>query len=342
MTPDIWDPSRCNFEAPGAGLINAAGWFGSARPPAFPSESEMLAKHSAALKGNPRIALLLSHKGGMGDTLMCSTVAHELRRRGVENIWLETRWPADFAGQPAFDGVLPESYESEWLAEKLGGRIVYPAYARAVPGEDREVAPSGHILGEMCRQAGVLGEVSLRPYFDASGEAPPEIPRDFIAISSLGGHAVLTKNWFLDRYQALAALLGKEFRLVQLGAASQPLLAGAVDLRGKTDLRQAAAVLQRAACFVGEVGGLMHLARAVDCPSVVIFGGREAPRQSGYAANINLVGPVPCSPCWIIKHCPHEMACMEVIQPAAVFAAVKDLLVRRSGRPLIVEKTIVE
>lgn len=342
MTPDIWDPSRCNFEAPGAGLINAAGWFGSARPPAFPSESEMLAMHSSELRGHPKISLLLSHKGGMGDTVMCSTVAHELRRRGVENIWLETRWPRDFAGQPAFDGVLPESYESEWLAEKLGGRVVYPSYTRAVPQEDREIAPSGHILGEMCRQAGILGEISLRPYFAATGEVPAGLPKDFIAISSLGGHAVLTKNWFLDRYQTLAALLGKKFRLVQLGSESQPLLDGAIDLRGRTDLRQAAAVLKRAACFVGEVGGLMHLARAVDCPSVVIFGGREAPRQSGYAANVNLVGQVPCSPCWIIKHCPHEMACMDLIQPTGVFAAVKDMVGRRSGEPLSVETMVVE
>lgn len=180
MTPEIWDPIRCNFEAPGAGLINAAGWFGSARPPSFPSDSEMLAKHSAALKGHPRIALLLSHKGGMGDTLMCSTVARELRRRGVGNIWLETRWPADFAGQSVFDGVLPESYESEWLVEKLGGRIVYPAYARAVPGEDREVAPSGTSSGRCAASP----ESSVRSRCGLILTRPARLPRSSRRISS--------------------------------------------------------------------------------------------------------------------------------------------------------------
>ncbi len=338
MSKDLWNPDRCNFEAPGTGLINAADWYGAARPPSFPSEGDLRTRFSAELKAHPKIELLISHKGGMGDTVMCSTVAHELRRRGVRNIWLETRWARDFQGQPGFDGVLPESYETEWLTEKLGGRIVYPAYARALPQEDREIPPAGHILGEMCRRSGLSGEITLRPYFAVSGEAAPELPRDFIAIGGLGDHAVPTKNWFADRFQALAALLGKEFQLVQLGAKAQPLLAGAVDLRGRTDLRQAAGVLQKARCFVGEVGGLMHLARAVDCPSVVIYGGREAPRQSGYAANINLVGQVPCAPCWIIKKCPHDMACMELIHPAGVFAAVKELLGRSPSRPLAAEK----
>ena len=342
MTLDIWDASRCNFEAPGTGLINAADWFGAARPSSFPSENELLARFSSELKSHPKINLLISHKGGMGDTVMCSTVAHELRRRGVKNIWLETRWARDFAGQSIFDGILPESYETEWLADKLGGRIVYPAYARALPQEDREIAPEGHILAEMCRQAGMTGKIAVRPYFEAGADLPSEVPKDFIAISSLGGHAVLTKNWFQDRFEALAALLGKEFQVVQLGAESQPLLAGAIDLRGRTDLRQAASVLKRARGFIGEVGGLMHLARAVDCPSVVIYGGREAPRQSGYAANINLVGQVPCSPCWIIKKCPHDMDCMDLIQPAAVFAAVKELLRRRVVRPLAAENEILD
>ena len=28
MTLDTWNSSRCNFEAPGTGLTNAADWFG--------------------------------------------------------------------------------------------------------------------------------------------------------------------------------------------------------------------------------------------------------------------------------------------------------------------------
>jgi hypothetical protein len=334
MNADRWDPKRCNFEPRGAGLISVADWFGKSRPGPFPSESELLSRFAAKLESHPKIDILLSHKGGMGDTVMCSTVAHELRRRGVKNIWLETRWAEDFASQAVFDGVLPESFESEWLAEKLGGRIVYPSYTHSILEEDRDASPKDHILAEMCRAAGVLGEVALRPYFEPGSAPYPGLPREFIAITSVGAHGVLTKNWYLDRFQILAALLGKDLRLVQLGSLSEPLLDGVIDLRGKTDIREAAGVLRAARCFVGEVGGLMHLARAVDCPAAIVYGGRELPRQSGYAANVNVVGPVPCSPCWIIKKCPYEMKCMDLIRPADVHAAVGKLLASSPRRPL--------
>ncbi|MDE2510280.1 MAG: glycosyltransferase family 9 protein [Elusimicrobia bacterium] len=342
MTTDRWDPRRCNDEKPGAGLIGAADWFGAGRPAPFPSDEALRARLASRLESHPKIQLLISHKGGMGDTVMCTTVAHELRRRGMKDIWLETRWVEDFAGQSVFDGVLPESYETEWLAVTLGGRIVYPAYARALPAEDREIGPAGHILGEMCRQAGIVGRITLRPYFQAPGDGLRDLPEDFIAISGAGGHAVLTKNWFQERYHALSAMLRKDLRLVQLGSPSEPPIDGADDWRGRTTLRQAADVLKRARCYVGEVGGLMHLARAVDCPAVVIYGGREAPRQSGYVANVNLAGNVPCSPCWIIKNCPHEMGCMDLIRPADVAAAVRRLLDSCPGRPLHADSITLE
>jgi hypothetical protein len=338
---DHWDSARCNFEPAGAGFGSVARWFGIDSPTPSPTEAELLRRLSSELESHPKIDLLISHKGGMGDTLMCSTVAFELRRRGVKNVWLETRWPEDFAGQPEFDGVLPESYESEWLAEKLGGRVLYPAYASAAPGEDREIAPNGHILAEMCRRSGILGEVSIRPYFTVDETHAPPLPDEYIAIAGVGGHAVQTKNWYDDRFQSLSRLLETKLPLVQLGSAADRRLDGALDLRGKTDIRQAAAVLRRARCFVGEVGGLMHLARAVDCPSVVIFGGREAPRQSGYSANLNIVGRVDCSPCWIIKNCPNHMACMDNIRPESVASEVLGLLSRGVPRPLLTDKLVV-
>lgn len=337
-----WNPEHCNFEEAGSGLINAADWNCQDPPASFPSGKELLSRFSSELKTHPKVELLLSHKGGMGDTLMCSTVAHELRRRGVKNIWLETRWNRDFSGQSVFDGVLKESYETEWLVERLGGRIVYPRYARVVPGEDREIGPSRHILAEMCREAGITGEITARPYFDAPAESSLKLPDKFIAIGVLGSHGVLTKNWFIERFQELGVLLNKEFMLVQMGSKSEPLLPGVIDLRGRTDVREASAVLKKAQCFIGQVGGLMHLARAVECPSVIIYGGREAPEQSGYSANINLVGPVPCSPCWIIKRCPYDMACMDVIEPVDVIAGLRRMLDRNPSRPLPADTFVIE
>jgi len=336
---DLWDPNRCNFEKAGAGLVHAASWSGDAPLERFPSDAVMHSMLEARLKDHPKVSLLISHKGGIGDTLMCSTVAHELRRRGVKDIWLETRWKQDFIGQSVFDGVLEESYESEMLVQALGGRIVYPEYAREVLGEDREIGPDGHVLRAMCHRSGIVGRVALRPYFETREEFSSGLPDSFIAIGVMGSPLIPTKNWFAERYHALAAELRRDFDLVQLGSSSDPPLAGALDLRGRTSIRQAASVLKHARCFIGQVGGLMHLARAVECPAVIIFGGREGVRQSAYSANVNLTGPVPCSPCWIIKKCPHEMACMDLIRPVDVLAGVRRIL--EQGRPLPSENAVI-
>ena len=72
----------------------------------------------------------------------------------------------------------------------------------------------------------------------------------------------------------------------------------------------------------------MHLARAVECPAVIVFGGRTAAWQVGYSANMNLGATVPCSPCWKRNTCPHDRQCMDAVGPASVVAAIDQLLAR--------------
>ena len=58
-----------------------------------------------------------------------------------------------------------------------------------------------------------------------------------------------------------------------------PLLAAlpdAIDLTGRLSLPEAAAVLRRAALFVGNDSGLMHLAAAAGAPTLGLFGPTNA------------------------------------------------------------------
>jgi heptosyltransferase-3 len=94
------------------------------------------------------------------------------------------------------------------------------------------------------------------------------------------------KMWPADRFAALFRALAAGPLCgavpVVLGgpgaserAAAAPLLATlpeAVDLVGKLDLPQAAACLTRAALFVGNDSGLMHLAAAAGAPTLGLFG----------------------------------------------------------------------
>jgi ADP-heptose:LPS heptosyltransferase len=135
----------------------------------------------------------------------------------------------------------------------------------------------------------------------------------------------------------VAGALRDEFDFVQLGAPTDPELPGSLDLRGKTTVRQSAAILSQSRLFIGLVSGLMHLARAVECRSVIVYGGREHPAQTGYSANENLYWTGPCSPCWQRNDCDFDRRCMSEILPEHVIDAVR----RQAGlfgTPLVVDR----
>jgi ADP-heptose:LPS heptosyltransferase len=68
------------------------------------------------------------------------------------------------------------------------------------------------------------------------------------------------------------------------------------------------------------------LARAVNCKSIIIYGGRARPDQTGYEDyNINLYSPVHCSPCWYWNFCPNDRMCMKEITAEDVLNAIEEL-----------------
>src|SRR5262249_13879367 len=100
------------------------------------------------------------------------------------------------------------------------------------------------------------------------------------------------------------------------------------DLRGKTSLRQLASVLSHCRMLVGLVGMPMHMARAVDCPSVIVYGGRERPDQTGYICNENIYRDIPCSPCWLDRRCDFGRVCLDSIAVRDVIEAAERMLAR--------------
>jgi len=135
------------------------------------------------------------------------------------------------------------------------------------------------------------------------------------------------KEWSSARSNELVRTLQRDgIRVVQLGTAADVPLDGVVDLRGRTSLREAAAILAASDVFVGLAGALMHMARAVKCPSVIIYGGREDPRISGYQEFCNLVSRPACSPCWKRNSCEYDRQCLEDISVEKVVDAVGETL----------------
>lgn len=123
-------------------------------------------------------------------------------------------------------------------------------------------------------------------------------------VKARGACVGLNKQWPVDRYKAVAeGLRGAGFRPVQLmPPGGQPLLAGVGVIQTPT-FRHALGLIGMAALYIGPEGGLHHGAAAMGTPAVVIFGGFNTPRSTGYAAhdNITALG----EPCGSISACPH-------------------------------------
>jgi hypothetical protein len=281
----------------------------------------------------------LVYFGGVaiGDELLCSAPLHELKKRGEQNFGVMTSRPELFTHSSDVDRVYEMRLSDIELLKRLDVRLSPTGYIQKRLPPDIDVPPPHHIIAEMCRAAGVRGEVALRPYLylDEQEKAAAAQYEDCVVVQSARRGATLNfgnKEWMPERFQAVATVLSASHRIVQVGTAEDPPLHGVIDLRGKTTLRQSAAILARASAFIGIVGLTMHLARAVNCRSVIIYGGREHPEQSGYPCNENLYSAEPCAPCWRWNSCDFDRRCLRSIEPADVIAAFERLLARRQTR----------
>ncbi len=296
-----------NVAAPFAGVVNRLRH-------GFPSR---------IIQAGPRI----------GDNLMCSTVLREFRKRGKHSLAVVTRYPELYEKNPDVEKVIRQTDGRLNRAGRAGLPTVKMAHTGYDAARDLDLPPDEHVLIRMCRLAGVSGPVELRPFiFLTEAElAAGKCGEDQVAMQSTclaSPLAMQNREWYPQRFQELCAELRSDVRVVQVGSSSDMKLEGAIDLRGKTTLRQTAAVLANSLVFVGLAGFVMHLARAVNCRSVIIYGGREKPAITGYVANKNLYTQVRCAPCWQRSACEFNRKCMDMITVDQVVAATADQIAR--------------
>ena len=264
---------------------------------------------------------------------MCTAVFRELKKRGNRGIAFVTPNPGLFERNQDIDELIPvrNTKADQWA--QLGLPFTRLAYSSYDPIRDAEEIPNEHVLIKICRLAGIGGPIELRPYLYLTPEefAAGKIADGQVVMQSSGLSApypMRNKEWFPYRFQEVCSELRADVRVIQLGSPNDPKLEGATDLRGKTTLRQSAAILANSYVFIGLAGGLAHVARAVDCRSVIIFGGREKPSQIGYVANKNLYSQVKCAPCWLRNACDYDRKCMDMISVSQVVAATAEQISR--------------
>lgn len=164
---------------------------------------------------------------------------------------------------------------------------------------------------------------------------------DYIAVACRA--VAESRRWGTENYAQLVRSIVDELKLkvVLVGSADdRPAAASVVadhpettvvNLAGKSSLRESAAVLSRAACFVGNDSGPAHLAAAVGTPIVVLSGADDPKETSPMSRRKELIylEHLDCISC-VKNKCPltgeKHMACMKGITVGMVQERVKTLL----------------
>ncbi len=99
------------------------------------------------------------------------------------------------------------------------------------------------------------------------------------------------------------------------------------DMTGKTDLKQAMALIKCCDAFVTNDSGLMHVAAGLGTPSIAIFGSTDHIATGPYSKNSIIVRrEMECSPC-MQTHCPKgHLNCLESISSKEVFEDLEKML----------------
>jgi hypothetical protein len=280
--------------------------------------------------------------GGIGDELLLTAVARELKKRKPDiRIWQVSHSPDLLKYNKDYHKVFDWGHIHLRFSNLLNGRRVHLSYSeQIIPGE-LEGAPPRHVIAELCRKAGISDEIEIRPYLYIDEEEkkkgrlfPQQIVLHCVGESSYE-NVMRNKLWPKEKFESVVRMIrekqigGKDIEIVQVGIAGDPYIDGCVDMRGKTSLRETAAIINQAKAFIGTEGLLCHIARAVDCRSIIIYGGRVHSKQTGYACNENLDSFVPCAPCWKWNKCDRQRICMDMITAENVAEAVEKVLAKK-------------
>ncbi len=151
------------------------------------------------------------------------------------------------------------------------------------------------------------------------------------------------RGWALESFAELSARLAAAgYRPLLLGAPAdraclEPVRGlfdpSCLDLVGAGNIRVTMALLRRAALFVGNDSGVMHLAAAAGIPLVALFGPQSPVKFGPWSKQARVIyKQFPCSPCRqkFFTECEpsarQKPACVEAITVDEVFGACREFL----------------
>lgn len=169
----------------------------------------------------------------------------------------------------------------------------------------------------------------------------PDPEKEIIGIAPGAAYGP-AKRWFPARFAAVADKIAGAFacQIILLGGKSDNDTAEEVrslaqtsvlNLAGNTNLKEAVLLISQCRLFISNDSGLMHVAGALNIPTIAIFGSTN-PQTTSPVGNQSVVihREVACSPC-LKKTCPTDFKCMELITVEDIWQAAQKILLMSSA-----------
>jgi len=322
-------------------LIRVPNWVGDAvmSLPTLAGVHALFPEADITVLAAPRVAPLFSGIPGVTEIVVYPPGLEKWRTLWRLHRYQTTnRKPKTENRKPHFDlGLaLPNSFEAA-AGLFLAGTKTRLGYNTQGRGPLLNLAVSGlenlpglhtvyYLLGVLQGLGGVNYYVAPRLYLQdeeikAAAALLQRIPGDGPWVGLSPGAAFgPAKRWPPERFAAVGRALKKECnaRLVLLGgpedrdaaAHVKAMLPEALDLVGRTTLRQALGVLMDLKLLITNDSGLMHAAAALGTPLVAIFGSTDPLATGPFTDRAAILHhPLPCSPCFK-RNCDRDYQCL--------------------------------
>jgi heptosyltransferase-3 len=145
------------------------------------------------------------------------------------------------------------------------------------------------------------------------------------------------KAWPLERFAALADWLGRQgIRVALIGSQREILIGQQImnltkhkpfNIMGSTSLSQLTALMKRSHLLIGNDGGPMHIAAAVGCPVLGLFGPTDPAVWGPRSSKVQVIYKgLNCEKCFYPGCSRGEQSCMRQISVEEVYQAAQSML----------------
>jgi heptosyltransferase-2 len=139
-------------------------------------------------------------------------------------------------------------------------------------------------------------------------------------------------DWLISMHEAQVVFVGDEKDLGMVEAVKIRMKRSAVDLTGKTSLRQLVALLARCDLLISNDSAVMHMGSYLDVPVLAIFGPTDPKRYGPWNYKSRIMRrEIVCSPCRKAQ-CRYAHECMRSLNSEVATRVAEDLLFARDSQ----------